>query len=82
MAGPPGFLRRSLMWIEAHPRLDAVVIGLSGAATFLVSSILSTIQNPSTFNPESFGMGFGAMASGLGLLFKLRQRGRYDDENH
>lgn len=63
-------------------QVDAILIGLAGAATFIGSAIFSIIRNPGDWHAQSFGIGFGSLASGLGVLFKLRQRRRDDDENH
>jgi hypothetical protein len=61
-----------------NKQLDAIIIGLAGAATFIFSAIRSVASNPANWHPQAFGIGFGAMASGLGVLFKFRSNG----ENH
>lgn len=71
---------RLIGWVRAHRDLDAILIGIGGAATYLASALLSVIQNPASWNPEGFGVGFGAMATGIGLLFRLRQHGDNDDD--
>ena len=79
--GKIGALIQTLRTILADKQLDAIVIGLAGAATFIGSSISAIAQNPANWHPQSFGIGFGSLASGLGVLFKLRQRRHDDDEN-
>ena len=65
----------------ANKQLDAIFIGVSGALTFIGLSIFSTIKNPADWNARAYGIGFGSLAAGLGVLFKLRQhfRGSNDD---
>ncbi|MHB1955009.1 MAG: hypothetical protein ACYCOU_14830 [Sulfobacillus sp.] len=64
----------------ANKQMDAIIIGLLGALTFVGSSIAALIHNPSNWHPQAFGIGFGSLASGLGVLFKLRQQhGENDD---
>ena len=71
-----------LRWLKsevADRQLDAILIGLGGALTFLGSSIYSVAANVQNWHPLSFGEGFAAMVTGLGILFRLRQRGANDD---
>ena len=71
-----------LQWLKsevADRQLDAILIGLGGALTFLGSSIYSVAVSVHNWHPLSFGEGFAAMVTGLGILFRLRQRGANDD---
>jgi hypothetical protein len=36
-------------------------------------TIFSVVHNPSSWHPESFGVGFGSLATGLGALFFLKK---------
>lgn len=60
-------------WVS-NTRLDAILVGLAGAATFVWSAVWSALHDPTGWHPQSYGIGFGAMATGLGLLFRLRQK--------
>ena len=66
-------IKKIIAWFTSHPQTDAVVIGLSGAATFIFSSIYSVVHNPNNWHPESFGIGFASMATGIGALFFLKK---------
>ena len=55
-----------------NKQLDAIVIGLAGAGTFIASALVTLVRG-GAWHPQAFGVGFGALASGLGILFKLRR---------
>lgn len=52
-------------------QMDAIIIGLAGSGTFIASAIVTLVRG-GAWHPQAFGVGFGALASGLGILFKLR----------
>lgn len=79
-----GVVKDWISWLNtkfANRQFDAILIGLLGAATFIGSAIFAIVRNPGNWHPQSFGIGFGSMASGLGVLFKLRQRREDNDES-
>ena len=70
-----GQLMRAVTQIRtalADRHLDAILIGLGGAGTFIGSAIAAVAQNPANWHPQAFGIGFGSLATGVGVLFRLR----------
>jgi hypothetical protein len=66
-------LKKIVDFLTAHPHTDAILIGLGSSATFISMTIFSVVHNPSSWHPESFGVGFGSLATGLGALFFLKK---------
>ena len=65
--------KKIMNFLTAHPHTDAVLIGLFSSATFIFNSLFSVIQHSQDWHPESFGIGFGSLATGLGALFFLKK---------
>lgn len=70
------FLKQLLTGIDGQTQDFGRLIGLLGGVSFIIMGFkacwIATADHPFSF--QDFGIGFGAMAAGVGALIKLKEK--------